>query len=128
MGQPFNVVASGMRPLIQRGTLTKRSSSHIGDFTATSHHLATSSTHLGSFPVRLMLDRWWSNCARFIKKTANKQTRLRPALMVKTDLVDTIGAWHGYQDGEMFLTMNLLIEPVRLGARTDIYRLGVPTV
>ncbi len=63
-----------------------------------------------------------------VTKAANTQTRLRPAQRVKTDLVDTIGAGHGHQDGEMFLTINLRIEPVRQGARTDIYRLGVPTV
>ena len=63
-----------------------------------------------------------------VTEAVNKQTRLRPALMVKTDLVDNVGAGHGYQDGEMFLTMNLLIELDRLGAGKDIYRLGVPTV
>ena len=44
-----------------------------------------------------------------IKAIISRQ-RLRPALKVKTDLVDTIGAGHGYQGfGEMFLIMNLLI-------------------
>ena len=44
-------MTNGMRPLDQCRTLAERSSSHFGDFNATSHHLATRSTHLGSFPV-----------------------------------------------------------------------------
>ena len=56
------------------------------------------------------------------------KTRLRPALMVKTDNVDTLGARPSNQDGKRFPTINLCIEPVRHGARTDIYRLGVPKV
>ena len=62
------------------------------------------------------------------QKKPNTKARLRPALMVKTDYVDTLGARPSNQDGEWFPTINLCIEPVRHGARTDIYRLGVPKV
>lgn len=45
-------MTNGIRPLNQSRASAKRSSSHFGDFNATSHHLATHSTNLGSFPVQ----------------------------------------------------------------------------
>jgi len=42
--------------------------------------------------VRLMHDRWWFNCARFIKNIVNIWLRLRPTQMAKTVYVGTIGA------------------------------------
>jgi len=52
MPQPSNLLANGTRPLIHSRAIATRSSSHFGDFNATSYHLATSSQHLGSFPVQ----------------------------------------------------------------------------
>ena len=48
------IMTNGTRPLNAVPSdcqVVPRSSSHFGDFNATSHHLATRSTHLGSFPV-----------------------------------------------------------------------------
>ena len=62
-----------------------------------------------------------------VTKAVQYRQRLRPALRVKTDLVDTKGARPSNQDGERFLTNNLCCID-RLGAGKDYYRLGVPTV
>ena len=68
-----------------------------------------------------------------IKARLSKVNRYADALETgadgKTDLVDTYRGWAWLpRIGEMFLTMNLRMKPVRHGARTDISRSGVPTV
>ena len=97
MKQPLSILAIGADNTFESDICTIVIFRTSLNFTGS---LAPKTTLSGTKPlntVRLMRDRWWSNCARFIRKADNTQTRLRPALMVKTDLVDTIGAGHGYQ-------------------------------
>ena len=65
-------------------------------------------------PDTLRVD--WFSCARISRKQLYADA-LETGAEGKTDLVDTIGAWPSYQDGERFLTMNLRINTVRHGAR-----------
>lgn len=64
------------------------------------------------------------------RKTTNfaMQTRLRPALMAKTDYVDTIGAGPGNQDVKRFLTINLHRTRQAWSRKRLFIGLGVPGV
>jgi len=116
----------GHTPLKQRANRAKVSvtSQHIHRF-----YQPSSAISRIFVTVRLMHDRWWPGFARFIKKLTRYADALETGADGKTDLVDTYRGWAWLpRIGEMFLTMNLRMNPVRHGARTDISRSGVPTV
>ncbi len=79
-------MANGMRPLIiarldKRIAREQICSSQFRHFPRSSQQIQASSTRrLVVNPVRLMRDRWWFNCARFIKKAGLQAESSREAV------------------------------------------------
>jgi len=126
--QPLSILASMLKASLNQIEQVSESSSHLRILPTNWHHKQPLSGTKVNID-RLMLVRWWPGFARFIKKLNRYADALETGADGKTDLVDTYRGWAWLpRIGEMFLTMNLRMKPVRHGARTDISRSGVPTV
>ena len=100
-----------------------------GKESVTANPMAKPLARIGPPLLKALLPKFhWLIIAR-LSKVNRYADALETGADGKTDLVDTYRGWAWLpRIGEMFLTMNLRMKPVRHGARTDISRSGVPTV